>query len=162
MTDEYVLAVFLGGCAVWDLRAHRIPNWWVILGMTAGMAFRGTSFWLPWLAVTTAGFPLFLCRMMGAGDIKTAAVLAGFLGAGEGFCCIYLGMILAAVAALLKLTHKKTLMHRISYFSAYVRRIIQTKTVTAYCSPERDGYDDTMPMGCYFLAGYWLYLAAVR
>lgn len=44
-------------------------------------------------------YPFFLCRTIGAGDIKLMGVITGFLGVWDGVLVIGLGMVFAAVAA---------------------------------------------------------------
>ncbi|MCQ4838257.1 hypothetical protein NE556_24350, partial [[Clostridium] symbiosum] len=45
-------------------------------------------------------FPLFLFRMMGAGDIKVMAVIAGYMGMDRGVEIIFYGLAAAAVWSL--------------------------------------------------------------
>ena len=123
------------------------------MGIAAGLLFRGGEFFLPWLAVTVLFFPLFLFRMMGAGDVKLMALISGFSGWHQGFSIIFSGLFLAALASLFKLLYQGTLIRRISYFSAYIRQVFQTKTIIAYYEPERDGCENTLPMAVFFLAG---------
>ena len=97
MTDLAAL-LFLGGSAVFDFRTRKVPNrWlalWILLWMAAVIPFSGQP---PsaelWFIFRAAGavfllFPVFRFRMAGAGDVKTAALLAGMLGASgqEGRC----------------------------------------------------------------------------
>jgi prepilin peptidase CpaA len=87
-------AVLLGmvlAAACWtDLRAHRIPNWLVALGMIAGILCNA---WTAGAHVVGAGravaglltglaifLPLYLARGMGAGDVKLMASVGAFLG----------------------------------------------------------------------------------
>ena len=44
-------------------------------------------------------YGFFLCRMLGAGDIKLMAVCVGILGIWNGVCLIFSGMSLALLAA---------------------------------------------------------------
>lgn len=47
-------------------------------------------------------YGFFLCRMLGAGDIKLMAVCVGILGIWRGTVLIFLGMILALLAAVIR------------------------------------------------------------
>ena len=101
----FLLLLFTGGCAFWDLKKRRIPNGMLLLGgllfllirFGLGMKMGYTAGWggrLPGYGAAlmmgigeTCGylirvgsllivlFPLYLFRMIGAGDIKMAAVL---------------------------------------------------------------------------------------
>lgn len=44
-------------------------------------------------------YTLFLCRMLGAGDIKLMALCTGLLGMGPGLLVIFTGLFLAALRA---------------------------------------------------------------
>lgn len=163
-----VLLVVLGAAAFYDVREHRIPNWWFFTGaavnilllvLTAesplGAALFFQSFFsiiFRMTAVILAFFVLFLCRMIGAGDIKMAALICGYLGLKTGMAAIFSGFFLGAVWSLLKLLITGSFTKRISYFLAYIRRLIQTKELTYYYVPSRDGYDGVIPLGlCLFL-----------
>ena len=106
----FLLLLFTGGCAFWDLKKRRIPNGMLLLGgllfllirFGLGMKMGYTAGWdgrLPGYGAAlmmgigeTCGylirigsllivlFPLYLFRMIGAGDIKMAAVLFGAAG----------------------------------------------------------------------------------
>lgn len=158
----------LGAGAYYDVREHRIPNWWFFTGAAANIlllvlndreplgagvflqAF--LSVVLPMAAVILAFFVLFLCRMIGAGDIKMAALICGCLGLKTGMAAVFSGFLLGALWSLLKLLATGSFTKRISYFLAYIRRLIQTKELTYYYVPSRDGYDGVIPLGlCLFL-----------
>lgn len=110
----FLLLLFTGGCAFWDLKKRRIPNGMLLLGgllfllirFGLGMKMGYTAGWdgrLPGYGAAlmmgigeTCGylirigsllivlFPLYLFRMIGAGDIKMAAVLFGGRRAAAG------------------------------------------------------------------------------
>ena len=106
----FLLLLFTGGCAFWDLKKRRIPNGMLLLGgllfllirFGLGMKMGYTAGWdgrLPGYGAAlmmgigeTCGylirvgsllivlFPLYRFRMRGAGDLKMAAVLFGAAG----------------------------------------------------------------------------------
>lgn len=51
-------------------------------------------------------YPFFLCRMLGAGDIKLMAVMMGILGIWNGLTALFLGLICALGAVLLRMIRK--------------------------------------------------------
>lgn len=103
------------------------------------------------LAVTTLFFPLFICRMIGAGDIKLAALICGYSGIAGGAAAIGLGFLIGAFWSFLKMMAKGSFYERFSHLTAYIRHIYQTKKITAYYDFARDGADAVIPLGvCLF------------
>ena len=93
-----------------------------------------------------------LCRMIGAGDIKVMALIVGFLGPFQGADVLAAGFCIGAAVSLFKLLRRGILQQRLIYFMVYIRHLFQTKQITAYFKPERDGYDVTIPfVACLFL-----------
>lgn len=84
--------VWLCAAAVWDFQYRRVPNWLVALGACAALL----CWWLPgelrpWAPSWTQSLlgalgaflvllPFYLWRLMGAADVKFAAVLGLWLG----------------------------------------------------------------------------------
>ena len=70
--------------------------------LQAFVAFGGSRaghFILRFVGTCVVFYPFFLCRTIGAGDIKLMGVIAGFLGVWDSVFVIGLGMIFAAAAA---------------------------------------------------------------
>lgn len=159
-----ILGLLAGG-AMYDVRYHKIPNWWILSGVLLGAGLMWwleaaeTKDWWPviWFfvccfLVVIVFFPLFYCRMIGAGDIKLMALICGYLGLSYGGIAILYGFLLGAILSLTKLLVQKSLLRRLQYLYAYCKRLILTKEVTPYHNPGRDGYEHTIPMGlCLFL-----------
>lgn len=102
--------------------------------------------------VTAAFFLLFLCRMIGAGDIKLAALICGFLGLRAGALAVGSGFLIGAFWSFIKMAERGILFTRLSCLLAYIRRVFQTGKLTTYYDPVRDGYDVVIPLGlCLFL-----------
>ena len=87
-------------------------HWQILLGLAGGIVGAiwgaGTSgdvfILLAGLAARVIGtcavfYTLFLCRMLGAGDIKLMALCTGLLGMGPGLLVIFTGLFLAALRA---------------------------------------------------------------
>ncbi len=173
MADAWLLLVVMFGGAYYDVAEHRIPNWWCLGAVISGAGFlgltaaRGTGalevmgFFARAVAVTAVLFPLFLLRMMGAGDIKLMAIMAGYLGFSSGMRAIGFGCIIGAVLALLKMIMQRNLRNRLEFLFAYFKRLILTKEIVPYYRPERDGYGVVIPFAVCLLAGYLWFLAGV-
>lgn len=174
MEGVFLLA-FLSCCAFWDLRTGRVPNRFILLGAAAFAAtvfIRGPSpecgreevlevlalSLLRMLFSSVILFPLFLFRMMGAGDIKVMAVITGYLGLSRGFEIIFYGLAAAAVWSLFYMLNKHILVKRIKYFLNYMKKIIQTEQIVPYyCIGEKS--EAGFCLVPFLLCGFCLWLA---
>lgn len=156
-----VLLLLIAVSAVYDLKSHKIPNSLIMTGFILGIGMSVVeaglgglgSFFLRVLLVTAAFFLLFLCRMMGAGDIKLIALICGYMGLEGGGLAIACSFLAAAVYSLAKLLYHHILFQRLFYFVAYIRQLIQTKQLEVYYDPQRDGYEITVPFALFLLLG---------
>ena len=166
---------FLGvlASAAWsDWRKYRISNKMVFFGLILGIwavffqAFSlETGHRIRWLLgnegfyllrvimVIIAGYPLFQAGMTGAGDIKLAALLAGWLGFKQTVIILCTGLFLGAVLALFKMLREGSAFQRFLYLSAYIRKTISCKKLEKYYVPDRDGTKCVIPLGACFCAG---------
>ena len=163
--------------AAWsDWRRYRIPNKIVAFGVMIGIVsicFQGIfvetfveteqrvrwllkneSFYLlRILLVMAAGYPLFKAGMTGAGDIKLAALLAGWLGLKQTVMVLCTGLFLGAVLSLFKMLREGSAFQRFLYLSAYIRQTLSCKKLEKYYIPDRDGTGCVIPLGACFCAG---------
>ena len=116
-----LLCALLAAAVVHDVRARRIPNAVVFPGMLAALALHallpagaglfgaqpgglGLASALGGLGLGLAVLmPLYVLRLMGAGDVKLLAMVGAFVGAGQilavGLCTLMAGGVLALVFA---------------------------------------------------------------
>ena len=165
MDSGLLLVVLLGG-AWYDIREHRIPNWWCICALVGGFiltwtwALPGENLWQLLLyggrilAVTVLWFPLFWLRMIGAGDIKLMALMAGYLGFRAGARAVLYGFFIGAILAFLKMLVCINLHQRLRYCFAYFRRLFLTGERMPYYEASRDGRTVVIPLGFCLMAGY--------
>ncbi|MDO5415847.1 MAG: A24 family peptidase [Lachnospiraceae bacterium] len=152
------LVICLAAAGLWDFQAGRIPNRWLAFWYAAGAGYFVCSGWLAAAGylvrcAAAAGlfFLFFLCRMIGAGDIKCMALICGYLGFASGFRVIGIGMIIGAVWSFAKLIHGNLFWERMSRLTAYVRQVFHEKKLIRYYVPERDGREVTLPLAfCLF------------
>lgn len=98
-----VLSVFLLGSVIFDLKSHRLPNIYLLLGLFVALILQA---WLAgWVGIISGatGFlvafllfiPFYALGGMAAGDVKLMAVVGSFLGASEaldaGACTLLAG-----------------------------------------------------------------------
>ena len=124
--------VFALGACVFDLRAERVDNRWILLfwglGAAAQLARQGPAGLLRFLSgagpILILLFPLFLFRMLGAGDIKVLSVIGGLLGFRAGLDCLLLSFLCGAAISFLILVKEGILLSRFTYFFAYLGRLL--------------------------------------
>ena len=128
------LMALLTVAACIDYRTYRIPNWLTLSGAVLGMAFNTLApallhqgFW--WAASgALIGFavtlPLYLLRVMGAGDVKLITAVGTFVGASgilPAFLCIF---ATGGAAALLFAWSRKLMKPMLANVRAIVRHAV--------------------------------------
>lgn len=177
-----MLLLFTGGCAVFDLKKRRIPNGMILsggclflmirfgLGIKIGYAGGwgrlepGMAAALLWglceavKCLFRAGmllavlFPLYLFRMMGAGDIKMAAVLFGAAGMRQGGRILLCALAAAGVWSLGLLVRRKLAGARLRYLAFYLCRLSLGGGIEPYYLEARDGKEASFCLApCLFL-----------
>lgn len=107
-----ILAGLIGGLGL-SLRQAATPEEGLIVSAGFLACVIGTC---------AAFYVLFLCRMLGAGDIKLMAVCSGILGPWDGCLVIFLGLFLAAVRGAWILMADGVLWGRLERLSGFVIR----------------------------------------
>lgn len=164
----------LAAGSYYDIREHRIPNWLILSGMLLGTVLQvylawdgegsGSILWpvcgflLRMLAAAVLFFILFVFRMIGAGDVKLMALICGYLGGPAGAVALGYGFAAGAVLSLVKMLYRRSFWTRLSYLSAYIRRLYHTRKITAYYDPARDGSEAVIPFGFCLFLGTFIYL----
>lgn len=171
---KYAIFVFLSFCAWWDIRKRKIPNPAVLTAIAAfGIAcfIRGPSgngveeaFWglslFAGRVILTAVimFPLFLFRMMGAGDIKAMAVISGYMGWYNGFEIIFYGLAVSAAWSVIYMLRKRILLRRINYFRVYFIRLFLAERMPAYYCAAEDTDGAGFCLAPFLWIGYMIWL----
>lgn len=84
-----LLSVLLLGAVVYDLVSHRLPNYYLLLGLLVGLYYQVDMVGWSGLRIGGEGFlvgfavfiPLYILGGMAAGDVKLMAVVGSFLDA---------------------------------------------------------------------------------
>jgi prepilin peptidase CpaA len=110
------LALVLGGAVRSDLRARRVTNRWLTIGLSlalglhaaaiaaGGPAPAGERWWSPLTGAITGlalMLPLYLLRAMGAADVKLMAVVGAFVGAATVVPAVLYTMLAGGLLSLL-------------------------------------------------------------
>ncbi len=168
------MLLVLGAGAYFDIRKHRIPNWLVLSGFISGIlldllrsadTLKGAVFWqvlflfcLKFAVALAVLFPLFIYRMIGAGDIKIIGLVFAYLGPVAGAAALLPGFLIGGVWSFVKMAAKGILFKRLSYFVEYIKRMCQTGRLTAYYNSARDGYEVVIPLGFCIFLGMLVYI----
>lgn len=103
-------------------------------------------------------YVLFLCRMLGAGDIKLMALCPGILGVWDGLLVIFLGLAFAAVRAAWRLCSRGILWERVMRLAEFAVRSGRDGKLREY--PGRAERESVMRLGPYLFLGYCAWLLA--
>lgn len=97
-------------------------------------------------------FPLYLFRMIGAGDIKMAAVLFGAAGLRQGGRIFLCGLAAAGIWSLVLLIRRGIARQRLTYLVFYLYRSALGGSVEPYYLEARDGKEASFCLApCLFL-----------
>ena len=121
-------------------------HWQILLGLAGGIVGAiwgaGTGgdvfILLAGLAARVIGtcavfYTLFLCRMLGAGDIKLMALCTGLLGMGPGLLVIFTGLFLAALRAAGMIWQQGSLWMRMERIGTFIIRSGREGKLLEYC-----------------------------
>lgn len=130
---RFGLGMKMGYTAGWD---GRLPGYGAALmmgiGETCGYLIRIGS-------LLIVLFPLYLFRMIGAGDIKMAAVLFGAAGLRQGGRIFLCGLAAAGIWSLVLLIRRGIARQRLTYLVFYLYRSALGGSVEPYYLEARDG-----------------------
>ena len=120
----------------------------------AFVAFGGSRagyFILRFVGTCVVFYPFFLCRTIGAGDIKLMGVIAGFLGVWDSVFVIGLGMIFAAAAASYRMIKQGTVWFRLERAARFAVETGMRGRLTEY--PGYFEKESLLRLGPYLFAG---------
>ena len=138
------LCVITGICAFTDIKERKIKNCWLgaaVLGAFFFMAVRGN--WqvvmdglTVMVLIFAILFPLYLLRMMGAGDVKLLCVAGLYIGWKETFVFFVGTGLLCIILTLWKLIYYQNMRKRLLYLWNYIRCLYLSKSPGKYGIPE--------------------------
>lgn len=103
--------------AIFDVRAHRIPNWLVGAGLVFALVHHAFLTGGVGAAHAASGFavgllilmPLYAMRTLGAGDVKLIAMVGAFVGPAAVITTILATMIVGGILAVIASAQKRML-----------------------------------------------------
>lgn len=167
------LLLFLILAAITDCRRRKVYNTQVFAGIFAGILYfaavgygKGGNFLTAVLevagflarlsAVCILFFPFFVCRMIGAGDIKLMGICVGALGIWDGIFAVFAGLLLAAAASAWKMYKDGSFRERLCFLGRFAARTGREHRLSVY--REWNYRRDVIPLGPFLAAGYSIYL----
>lgn len=123
-----------------DIVAYKIPNMCILIGLLTGFvraySLGGIEAVLRAavlvLVVFALGYPFYMMRGIGAGDIKLLMVIACYLPREELEMCVLVTGILAGVMAMGKVIFFRESRERVKYFWEYLHRLVWCRTIGTY------------------------------
>lgn len=159
MLEYWVFCILFSGISmIMDLKWEKVFNFWIYGGWIAGFVLR-LVFYEPvdWISVLFGMlipvlllFPMFICRMLGTGDIKLLAVLGSVVGGEMVLGILLWTFVIGAGMALPILVFRCKLWDRLCYFWNYLEHVIRFHTFPAYLAPGRrpENIHFTIPIFC--------------
>lgn len=178
-----LLLLYLGGCAVFDVKTRKIPNRWLLFWLVIFSLFllyetRGQpqdeersaivligrveamlSFWTAILFTAAVLFPLYLFRLFGAGDLKLVSLLNGVLGIYTGFTVIFYGLAISAGWSFFYMLRKRILLKRINYFLLYIMNVSTNRQIVPYNQAGKSDPEAAFCFAPFILFGFLIWLA---
>ena len=167
-----LLIALLVTAAVIDWRTYRIPNWLTFGGMAAGLmlSLLGSSAPLSGLLWAFAGLcvgllvllPLYMFRVMGAGDVKLMAMVGAFLGMPDIFSALVFTLVTGGIAALVFALHHRAMRRMAGNVADVVQSLAFAAIAGIRPSPDlgQRGSIGRLPYGVSIAIGTTAWLAA--
>ncbi|NCB91767.1 MAG: prepilin peptidase [Clostridia bacterium] len=126
-----------------DAKWEKVSNLWILGGWVVSLLIcvlgsSDQSLWMFFggtLVPVLVLFPLFVCRMLGTGDIKVFAVLGSAMGMKNILLCIGISFALGAVVSIPILIFRCNAKERFVYFFTYLNTVFATGTFPPYLAP---------------------------
>lgn len=147
------LLILLLLAALEDLRFYKVNNKIIIMGLLLGFIVNvyesgvdGLVIWfLGALTPLVLLFLLYLCRMMGAGDLKVFSFIGCFLGVSFVLRSIVVSFILGAILSFFILLKNRSIFSRCYRVISYVSESIQSRRLMSYYTLSQDDRKYVIP-----------------
>lgn len=133
--------LFVCLAAISDYRSYKIKNRDVLIFLVSGLIFNiftdgiaGGKDALLGALLPLVLFPLFVLRMLGAGDIKAFCALGSILGFEQSRHLILFSFVAGGIIALLFLMFRKNAMERFKNFWRYLKACFYMRNLLPYDS----------------------------
>lgn len=126
----YILSFIILLGVFQDIKSFKIRNYTILIGLTTGILFNLNEvglkeiyiFLIAMIIPVIILFPLFLFKVLGAGDIKLFSVVGCYLGISTVIQVIIISFFAGAILSVLYIIKTKSLYKRISHFKKYISK----------------------------------------
>ena len=135
------IPVVLSGVAVlMDFRKAAVDNGWILFSVIIGLFLRLIQYGITGMGGFFAGiflpmillYPLFIFRMLGAGDIKLLCAIGGIMGPRAAGECVLYAFVIGAGISLAILISTGNICHRLHYLYQYISDLYRTGNLKPY------------------------------
>lgn len=142
----WMLLCVLVVAAIVDIFWLRIPNLCITIGMCLGVGYQlwmGEASQLGFTALRITMvflllYPFYLCKGLGAGDIKLFMMIGCYLNTQEYVSCLMMTMFLAGACAIVKMICFAQGRERLCYLISFCRKAVLTGTIDTYEVDKKD------------------------
>ncbi len=155
--------------AYFDLKCYRVPNWLIIsstvmcIGLKCvvdGQLAAGRCFFDSGIVFAVVG-PLFILKVLGAGDLKVLMVVGMFVGWRDGLIIFLLSLVMGAVVAAIQMSIYGVWGKRFRYLNVYIKRLKETGKITAYEDYSKKKEHQYIHFACIISAAAFIKLFAI-
>lgn len=140
ITAEFLVMMILVIAAAYDIQFMRIPNWLILISLSAGSHYlflcEGgmglVHFLIKAITPVLILYVLFLIKVFGAGDIKLYSSVAVFVPGRAAIIIVILSFFYGALISLISMLSSKELFPRLNNFRFYVINSKNERRIKAY------------------------------
>lgn len=116
-----------------DIKSFKIRNYTILSGVTTGILFNLVEagfeniyiFLIAMILPVFILFPLFLFKVLGAGDIKLFSVVGCYLGIRSLLQVMISSFLIGGILSILHIIRRKSLYKRLSHLKSYISKVIK-------------------------------------
>lgn len=139
MSMEILISVLIFA-ALTDILYFRIPNIFIVTGMTAGLICKYLQGGTSALTVTVLQimvlflllFPFYMIGGIGAGDVKLLMMVGCYMEKTTYYHSIVVTMLLAGMVSVVKMICVPQCRQRLYYLFGYMRKVVLTGAIDTY------------------------------
>lgn len=154
--------------AVYDMKEHKIPNVWLVVGVTAAFVLQFGNQGIKgcvralesMLVLFVLLYPVYNLGMMGAGDVKYLCMFSALLTWKQAIYMLFYACALGSIWSLVHMIRNKSMIRRFKYLKNYIMDMVEKKGGKKYFTPEQ-GYADTIAFALPIGLSYILHLGGM-